>query len=201
MNRGDYGTDSGGECAIPMVYRFHSPSNGNGLFWYSFDIGPIHVVYYSTEHDFLSNSSQYAWLEKDLASVDRSRTPWLIVGGHRPMYSSFIGTDLIREKLQEYIEPLFYKYHVDLHLFAHIHSYERSCKMFANKCVEDGITNVLIGMGGHDLSNGTYAQVDWSIYRDIAFGYTHLVVNKTHLEFTYHHSNDDVIHDHFILNK
>jgi hypothetical protein len=42
--RGNYGYDSGGECAIPMVRRFHSPSNGNGLFWYSFDVGPIHIL-------------------------------------------------------------------------------------------------------------------------------------------------------------
>ena len=29
----------------------------------------------------------------DLASVDRSRTPWLVVGGHRPMYvdSTYVG--------------------------------------------------------------------------------------------------------------
>ncbi|CAF1689638.1 unnamed protein product, partial [Adineta ricciae] len=65
---GNYGYDSGGECAVPMVHRFHSPSNGNGLFWYSFEIGPIHVVYYSTEHDFLPSSAQYDWIEKDLRS-------------------------------------------------------------------------------------------------------------------------------------
>jgi hypothetical protein len=86
---GNYGRDSGGECAVPMVHRFHSPSNGNGLFLlYSFDVGPIHIVYYSTEHDFLRHSVQYAWIEEDLRSVNRSRTPWLIVGSHRHMYTS-----------------------------------------------------------------------------------------------------------------
>ena len=184
-----------------MVHRFHSPSNGNQLFWYSFDVGPVHIIFYSTEHDFLPNSSQYRWLEKDLDSVNRSITPWLIVGSHRPMYSSLIGTDLIKAKLQEYIEPLLYKYHVDLHLFAHIHSYERTCPVYKNKCVKDGITQVLIGMGGHDLSEGTYEHVDWSIYHDIQFGYTHLSVNKTHLAFYYHHSVDDKIIDQFTLKK
>jgi hypothetical protein len=66
FSRGDYGTDSGGECAVPVVHRFHSPSNGNGVFWYSFDIGPAHIIYYSTEHDFLPTSKQYLWLEKIL---------------------------------------------------------------------------------------------------------------------------------------
>ena len=86
--RGDYGKDSGGECAVPMVHRFHSPSNGNSLFWYSFDVGPVHVLYYSVEHDFRQNSTQYEWIEKDLRSVNRSLTPWLIVGSHRQMYTS-----------------------------------------------------------------------------------------------------------------
>ncbi|UJR29426.1 hypothetical protein I4U23_010638 [Adineta vaga] len=198
---GNYGYDSGGECAVPMVHRFHSPSNGNGLFWYSFDIGPIHILYYSTEHDFLPTSTQYVWLEKDLQSVNRSRTPWLIVGSHRPMYSSLTYKDLIKEKLQEYIEPLLYKYHVDLHLFAHIHSYERSCPVYKNTCVSDGITQVLIGMGGHDLTQGTYSDEKWSIYHDIEFGYTHIWANKTQLIFNYYHTKDDKLADQFHLNK
>jgi len=184
-----------------MVHRFHSPSNGNGLFWYSFDVGPVHVIYYSTEHDFLPSSPQYTWLEKDLSSVNRTRTPWLIVGSHRPMYSSLVGTDLIKEKLQLYIEPLLYKYHVDLNLFAHIHSYERTCPVYQQQCVQDGVTHVLIGMGGHDLSHGTYSGAKWSIYHDIEFGYTHIKANKTHLAFTYHHTSNDKIIDRLHLNK
>lgn len=199
--RGNYGSDSGGECAVPLVNRFHSPSNGNGLFWYSFDIGPCHIVFFSTEHDFLPNSTQYAWLEKDLSSVSRTRTPWLIVTSHRPMYSSLAGTDMIKEHLQQYVEPLLYQYQVDLHLFGHIHSYERTCKVYQQECVNNGITQVLMGMGGQQLSQGVYLPTKWSIYHDIDFGYAHMQINKTHLSFFYHHSSDDVIYDQFILNK
>ena len=42
----------------------------------------------STEHDFSPQSPQYAWLEKDLQNVDRSKSPWVIIGGHRAMYCS-----------------------------------------------------------------------------------------------------------------
>ena len=38
------------ECAVPMYYRFTSPSNGNSIFWYSFDYGSVHVVQLSSEH-------------------------------------------------------------------------------------------------------------------------------------------------------
>ncbi|CAF4141426.1 unnamed protein product [Adineta steineri] len=198
---GNYGKDSGGECAVPLVNRFHSPSNGNGLFWYSFNIGPIHIVYYSTEHDFLPTSRQYAWLEQDLRSVNRSLTPWLIVGSHRPMYTSLIYQALYKEKLQVYIEPLLYKYHVDLNLFAHVHSYERSCPMYQNKCVSDGITHVLIGMAGYDLTHGTYSGEKWSIYHDEEFGYTHIWANRTCLIFNYYHTKDDKLADQFQIIK
>ncbi|CAF1403814.1 unnamed protein product [Rotaria magnacalcarata] len=131
-----------------MVNRFHSPSNGNSLFWYSFDIGLVHIVYYSTEHDFRRLSSQYKWLEQDLRSIDRIRIPWILVTAHRPMYSSLIGIHLIQIMLQLNIEPLLYKYHVDLNLHGHTHSYGRTCPMYQHKCIDDGITQVLIGMVG-----------------------------------------------------
>lgn len=37
----------------------------------------------STEHNFTVGSPQYEFIEADLAKVDRSTTPWVIVAGHR----------------------------------------------------------------------------------------------------------------------
>ncbi|CAF0736537.1 unnamed protein product [Rotaria sordida] len=67
-HEGNHGTDSDDECAVPMVRRFHSPLNDNSLFWYNLDVGPIHRIYYSTEHDFRRTSLQYSGIE-DLHSV------------------------------------------------------------------------------------------------------------------------------------
>ena len=187
-----------------MVHRFHSPSNGNGLFWYSFDVGPVHVVYFSTEHDFRRASIQYNWLEQDLRSVNRSRTPWLIVGGHRHMYTSEVESTEegeIRLMLQMSLEPMFYQYHVDLNLFAHRHSYERSCSMFQGKCVSDGTTHVLIGMAGQDLDSGVYTGQTWSQYHDQQFGYTSIFANRTSLHFSYYHNDEDALADQFTLSK
>ena len=187
-----------------MVRRFHSPSNGNGLFWYSFNVGPVHVLMYSTEHDFRPNSTQYDWMENDLRSVDRSLTPWLIVGSHRQMYESkddSAGEDLMSKYLQLHVEPLLYKYHVDVNMFAHSHSYERTCPMYQNKCVSDGITHVLIGMAGQGLEYDKYRPVEWSKYHDLAYGYTTIYANQTHLHFTYYHDSDDQIADEFDLHK
>jgi len=42
----------------------------------------------SSEHDYREGSRQYKWLENDLKNVDRKKTPWVVLGGHRPMYTS-----------------------------------------------------------------------------------------------------------------
>ena len=44
---------------------------------------------------------QYKWLSKDLASVDRTKTPWVIVMSHRPMYSSEVSS------YQKYVRAAF----------------------------------------------------------------------------------------------
>jgi len=78
---------TGGECGVPVSKRFAVPEGGNGVFWYSYDQSLVHTVMLSSEHNMTIGSSQYVWLENDLAKVNRSITPWLVVEMHRPMYS------------------------------------------------------------------------------------------------------------------
>jgi len=200
---GNYGRDSGGECAVPMVRRFRSPSNGNGIFWYSFEIGPVHILLFSAEHDFQPSSVQYNWIERDLKSVNRTRTPWIIVGSHRQMFTSENDHPdiIVGQHLQLYLEPLFYQYHVDVNLFAHLHAYERSCPMYQQKCVANGITNVLIGMAGIGLDSRTYSVNEWSQYHDQQYGYTIITANRTALAFKYYHNTDNNVADQFLLSK
>ena len=70
---------------MPVVGRFRAPSNGNGVFWYSFDYGYVHVVQISSEHDWRPGAKQYEWLAADLAAVNRSRTPFVVLTAHRMM--------------------------------------------------------------------------------------------------------------------
>jgi hypothetical protein len=37
----------------------------------------------------MNSREQYRWLEKDLAKVDRSVTPWLVAGWHAPWYKTY----------------------------------------------------------------------------------------------------------------
>lgn len=61
--------------------------------WYSYSVGLVHIVSVSTEAYFFYNgeAAQYAWLEADLAAVNRTQTPWVIVYGHRSIYCSCDG--------------------------------------------------------------------------------------------------------------
>lgn len=45
--------------------------------WFSVKWGPVHVSMISTEHSTAQGSRQRAWLERDLAAVDRRRAAWL----------------------------------------------------------------------------------------------------------------------------
>jgi hypothetical protein len=39
--RGDYGSDSGGECGVPFLSRFFLPNN---RLWYSYNMGSVHFT-------------------------------------------------------------------------------------------------------------------------------------------------------------
>jgi acid phosphatase len=111
----------------------------NPPFWYSFEYGQVHVIMFDTETDFPSApdgpggsqhlnggpfgalGQQLAFLEADLASVDRTVTPWVFAAGHRPWYSTG-GSDNVCAPCQAAFEPLFYKYGVDLGVFGHEHN-------------------------------------------------------------------------------
>jgi hypothetical protein len=62
-------------------------SSGSGtVLYYSYDDGLTHFVVIDTEQYYYDPdgvAAQYAWLEADLAKVDRAVTPWLIVLGHK----------------------------------------------------------------------------------------------------------------------
>lgn len=144
------GTDSRGECGVlassllPMPW----PAIKDKPWWY-YDVGMMRLVGMSTEHDFSIGSEQYLFLEQALSSVDRSKTPWIIFGGHRPMYINSLwgpcpqaytdpddqywntncgGQDSdqkVANMLIYNVEPLLVKYNVDLAFWGHNHQVQR----------------------------------------------------------------------------
>lgn len=49
--------------------------------WYSFEMGPVHFLVMDTELSCDPGSPQYSFFEKDLASVNRTSTPWVVFAG------------------------------------------------------------------------------------------------------------------------
>ncbi|KAL2828807.1 Metallo-dependent phosphatase-like protein [Aspergillus pseudoustus] len=122
-------------------------------FWYSFEYGMAHIVMLNTETDFDkapsapggsqslnggpfgSNNQQLDFLAADLASVDRSVTPWVVVAGHRPWYT----TGLQCGPCQDAFEEILYRYGVDLAVFGHVHNSQRFRPQYKNKPDPNGL--------------------------------------------------------------
>jgi acid phosphatase type 7 len=79
--------------------RFDNPLvNGKRELYYSYNAGLVHWVMVagycpemkltSTQPCLAAGSPQLAWLEEDLASVDRESTPWVVVVFHEPYVNS-----------------------------------------------------------------------------------------------------------------
>ena len=201
---GNFGQDSAGECGVPQFYRFHMPDTGNSVFWYSYDYGLVHMVVISTEHDFRPGSRMYRWIEKDLRSVDRKLTPWVIFVGHRPMYTieKYPVERSIMYELQKALEGLFYKYQVSLAVWGHCHAYERTCAVHKNTCDPKGTVHIVVGSAGYELDNAEKYDFSWSLHNEQNFGYLRVsVANVSALQLEFIHNIDKTVADRVWLHR
>ncbi|KAF0976862.1 hypothetical protein FDP41_004157 [Naegleria fowleri] len=184
-------------------HRFFMPLRNTSQYghnmWYSFEHGPITFVSISTETNYPNafyseynfKGDQLAWLEHTLSSIDRKKTPWVIVVGHRPVYSSKHGFSTADGqvsgeslRIQSAFEDIIVKYHVDIMMVGHVHSYERTYPVYktqverknnfhnlrypihivngAGGCIE-GVTHEWYIHFGHDWSANIF-------YKDEGYG-------------------------------
>jgi hypothetical protein len=79
---------------------------------YVTDSGPFGAINGSYKNN--KDYEQIQWLAKDLASVDRTKTPWVIVMSHRPMYSSMVSS--YQKDLRAAFEDILLENGVDAYL-------------------------------------------------------------------------------------
>ena len=120
-------------------------------FYRSFDYGPLHVAIVDQYTDYSTGSTQYNWLEADLAA---STKPHKIIVLHEPGWSA--GNHPNNTDVQNYIQPLCLTYGVKIVLGGHNHYYCR--------CDVDGVQHLTIGGGGAplrvpDLFNTAYPYI------------------------------------------
>ncbi|AEO71895.1 uncharacterized protein THITE_2093391 [Thermothielavioides terrestris NRRL 8126] len=198
----------------------------NPPFWYSFEYGMVHFVMIDTETDFADApdapggsaglgsgpfgtyaNQQLDFLAADLASVDRTVTPWLVVGGHRPWYTTG-GSGCA--PCQAAFEPLLYKYGVDLAIFGHVHNSQRFTPVVNNTADPAGMTNpkapmyiVAGGAGnieglssvGTNVSYNRFAYADDFSYATVSF------LDTQRLRVDFIRSDDGALLDSSILFK
>jgi hypothetical protein len=175
---------------------FQSEYNYGNSF-YSFENGLAHIIYLNPYSNTNYSSPQYSWLKKDLDSIDRNISPWIIVIMHCPWYSSNIKhhNDLQTLIMRESMEDLFYKYSVNIVFSGHVHSYERTYPVFQNKTNKYGTVYITIGDGGNleGLDNKYYEKPEWSAFRNgTQYGHGKLtILNKNKLYWKWYRNNDN----------
>lgn len=186
--------DSGGECGLPTESRFTMPTSSQHDGWYSFEQGPVHFVMINTEMDASIGTRQYDFVLSDLKGVNRSVTPWVILAGHRPMYSSpYTGNFInLRAVWWKAIEDLVYQYRVDLCLYGHVHNAEVTCPMYRGKCLRrssdryPGPVHAIIGNSGQSLTPFRKTVPAWSEWRYKGFGFSTIEVNASKLTLSFY---------------
>ncbi|XXQ31750.1 Purple acid phosphatase [Plasmodiophora brassicae] len=213
--------------------RFRMPSLESGgvlNLWYSFDYGPAHFIAINTESDYegapttprtvIGNrgggfGNQIAWLRKDLerAAANRKARPWIIVMGHRPLYSSHVNDFPRRqqEKTRATFEGLFLEFKVDLYLSGHVHSYERSYPVAKSQTLGAHYTNpaapvyVVNGAAGNIEGHDPLPDdaPSWSAFRlSNKYGYGVLdIFNHTCLRWQFYSADSDLLEDAFSIVK
>ncbi|GAB9468692.1 Inactive purple acid phosphatase 9 [Globisporangium polare] len=211
---GNYGDEAKGECGVPFNKRFIMPANGNQVFWWSVEYGLTHHTQISSEHDYTPSSVMYKWLVNDLKSVDRSKTPWLFLHLHRPMYCSedYPGDYNVSLFIRHHLEPLLAEYKVDAVFSGHYHAFERTCPVFKEVCrsepIHDSVgrdtglekakapVHIMVGSGGADVDNTGYYNVDWQRAAQMEYGYGRMHVhNATHAQFEFLRNKDCKVAD------
>jgi hypothetical protein len=199
-----------------------SESNASpNMMWYSFNHQSAHIVSISSETDYPNAPSQpdsrlgspggpfgdqLGWLEADLKAAAAARTdrPWVIVFGHRPMYSGQGGDfpENVEAHTQEAFEPLFNKFDVDLYICGHNHAYETIMPMREGKICQSDWNNVEPGCTAY-MVNGAAGNVErhsefpetmpknTMFFDDEHYGWSEFeVLNSTHLHYAFKSDED-----------
>jgi len=202
-----------------LISRYNMPGyRTKDTFWYSFDYGFVHFIMMSTEHNYATDSTQKKWLENDLiqANNNRTKTPFVILVAHKPMYSSIVDEYVshhLGSHLQREIEPLMVKYSVDLYLCGHMHCYERTYPMIKENVISYGkeknyYVNPNAPIHIDQGTGGVFPNLrllqparEWSASMSSDWGYGRMIVKATSIQYSFISSITGNIVDEFFLIK
>ena len=191
--------DANGIPAISARYRFAGmPTGGRAdqSYYFSYEAGPAHVISISSFYfgGYGAGSALTKWLVADLASIDRAKTPWVLVSLHAPWYNSNSAHQGDGEGMRVALEAVLVKAGVAAVFSGHVHAYERSFVVNNKQVVADGAGMVHFNIG--DAGAGLYTT--WShvtatsAFHSAVFGHGEFeIVNATHAHWTWHRNQDN----------
>lgn len=178
----------------PLPYEW-----GNS--YYAFTYGPARHVIVNAYADMSPGSPQYKWLQAELASIDRQKTPWVLLTMHPPIYNTFSlhHHDPQIFAAREHLEPLFVQYNVNIVLTGHIHAYQRTDYVAFGNVTDTGPMHITIGAGGRkcDAPFMNEEPEEWIKARDASmYGYGRITIqNETHAEWRWIPIAPSELHD------
>ena len=191
---GNHDVAQNGMDLVSYMARYPSPytasKSPSQLFW-SHEVGQAHIIglnsYANSQTGVYdgADTPQMAWLRKDLATINRQYTPWVVVVFHAPWYNSNRGHFKEAERMRKALEQILFDAGVDLVFNGHVHAYERSHPVHDFHVHECGPVHVVVGDGGN--YEGPYGnswmepQPSYSAFREGSFGAGSLTIhNDTH---------------------
>lgn len=145
--------------------------------WFSYDLGPAHLVFFNDSGLSSDLSPQMSWLASDLAA---SASPWKISLHHQPGFSS---SDVhpVNITVRDTIVPILEAGGVNLDLAGHNHHYERMLPMKGGVFAPGGITYVVTAGGGASLYPND-GNESYSVVVAVIEHFTVLHINKTQID-------------------
>ena len=111
-------------------------------------------------------------------------------------------TYIYSKNMQRVFEDLLYKYKVDLVFWAHMHSYERTCRVYKGVCRNDGLIHVIVGSAGRGHDTDNWFEESFSVYRELGYGYGKVTVaNSTSLLYEWVRNKDKIVRDKVWIHK
>lgn len=156
-----------------------------GRYW-SFDYGPAHFTVLDQYVNYAPGSAQYEWLRNDLMN---SRKVWRFVVLHEPGWSAG-GGHPNNAAVQQYLQPLFVQYGVDIVFCGHNHYYAHA--------VVEGVHHVTTGGGGGPLHTPVAGSPNVLVAVK-SYQYSRITINGSRLGFAC--VNGAAVLDSFTLDK
>ena len=167
--------------AFPYFEYFQEAATGPlGTGYYSYEIGPWHIIALNSNVDVGESSDQIRWLRDDLRS---SRARCTLAYWHHPLFSSGPNGNI---RTMQTLWRTLYEADADVVLTAHDHLYERFAPQDADGRVDPqrGLRSFVVGTGGAALSQHIRPQPN-SEMRISAFGVVKLSLSVDRFEWDF----------------